>query len=562
MLCCLLMVLLFFCQVNGQDLGNLRGHKPVEIRGSLSAGVMFYGANGIQNRRKPFTWYLSGAPTLKIYGITMPFSLTVSEQERRFSQPFNQYGVSPYYKWIKLHLGYRNVRFGDFTLAGANFLGGGVELTPGKLRLGFIYGRFARAIEEDSSGGDPRYRYLRPTYQRMGWAAKVGFGKPKGYFDLSVFKASDIISSIKRPSLRSRITPMENVAAGLKNHFGLLKQKLLFDFELAGSVLTRDMARTDLETDHSGLQMLLNLIAVNETTAFFKALKGNSSYQFKGGRLGVQYQRIDPDYQSLGAYFFQSDVEQITVSSSYAMLKGKLNLSGSYGTQHDNLNGKKSATTHRTIGSLNVSSMPVNGLNVGLSYSNFGVGQSRGIGDLFNDSLAISVVNAAYGGNISYTKGTKVHTHSLNFSANYQNTNDQNQFTRQFSGASSMMAALSYNTSFVPKKMTGSLSASYVVINTGGRKMVNIGPSLNVGRQLLKGKLRVSINHNSQFRNVNGAQDGYMSNTGITGGVQQGKQSLNLSGNLLINRYKAQSDAVNYRNFNEFRGNVIYGFRF
>jgi hypothetical protein len=245
-------LLLIFGKSEAQDIASFKKQKPFEIRGSVSAGLMFYGVSGIQNRRQPFSWYLSGAPTLKIYGVTMPFSLTVSEQERRFSQPFNQYGVSPYYKWVKLHLGYRNVRFGDFTLAGANFLGAGIELTPKNLRLGFVYGQFARAVEEDTSGTDPRYRYLRPTYQRLGWAAKVGFGKPKAYLDFSFFKAKDIVGSIKTPSLRSRITPMENTAVGLKNHFGLFKQKLVFDFELAASILTRDN-RTDIKTEDKTL---------------------------------------------------------------------------------------------------------------------------------------------------------------------------------------------------------------------------------------------------------------------------------------------------------------------
>jgi hypothetical protein len=562
---CLLLLCLFLGNVKAQDLGSFRKQKPIELRGSLSAGLQFYGVNGIQNRRQPFSWYLSGAPTLKIYGITMPFSLTVSEQERRFSQPFNQYGVSPYYNWIKLHLGYRNVRFGDFTLAGANFLGGGIELTPKGFRLGFVYGQFARAVEEDTSGTDPRYRYLRPTYQRLGWAAKVGFGKPKAYLDFSIFKASDIIGSIKTPSLRSRITPMDNMAVGLKNHFGLFKQKLIFDVELAASVLTRDSdtkRRKDIETTNQDLEALLNVMAINSSSAFFKALRANGSYQFKGGRVGLQYQRIDPDYQSLGAYFFQNDVEQITLTSSYSLFKNKLGLSCSLGTQHDNLNGKKSATTHRQIGALNLNLQPMKGLNIGLNYSNFGVGQSRGIGDMFNDSLAISVVNSALGGNVSYSRSTKFRSQSLNFSANYQNTNDQNQFSRQFMGASSMMVALGYNTSFIPQKITGSASMSYVLIETGGRKSVNIGPSLNVSRQWFKGKLRTSLNHNSQLRTSDGENDGLMSNTGFMASIQQGKQSLNVGGSFLVNRYKAQSDAVNYRNFNEFRGNITYGFRF
>ena len=111
----------------GQDMQGLRSQKPISIRRSLSAGLTYYHGDGIANRRQPFSWYLSGAPVITVYGVVMPFSLVVREQESRFSQPFNQYGVSPYYKWAKLHLGYRNIRFSNHTLGGANFLGAGLN---------------------------------------------------------------------------------------------------------------------------------------------------------------------------------------------------------------------------------------------------------------------------------------------------------------------------------------------------------------------------------------------------------------------------------------------------
>jgi len=57
---------------------------------------------GKEAYRKPFTWMLTGSPTLSVYGITLPFSFTISEQQRNFRQPFNKFGVSPYYKWAKL----------------------------------------------------------------------------------------------------------------------------------------------------------------------------------------------------------------------------------------------------------------------------------------------------------------------------------------------------------------------------------------------------------------------------------------------------------------------------
>lgn len=558
----LVLLCLFLGKVKAQEISNLKKQKPFEIRGSLSAGMWFYGSNGIANRRQPFSWYLTGSPAIKIYGISFPVTMTFSEQERRFSQPFNYYGVSPYYKWIKLHLGYRNVRFSDFTLAGANFLGAGVELTPKNLRLGFVYGQFARPIEEDASGTDPRYSYLRPTFQRLGFAAKVGFGKPKAYVDFTLFEAHDVRESIQKPSVRSRVTPMQNLATGVKTHFGLFKNHLLFDFDLGASLLTRNLYKHDIENPAPWQKTLLDYFAINNSTVFFTAARGGTSLSFQGGSFRLDYQRIDPDYQSLGAYFFQNDVEQVTFSPSFSLFKNRLMVSGSYGRSHDNLNGKKPATTYRNVGAVNLSASIVPQLSINLSYSNFGVGQSRGLGDLFNDSLAVSVVNSSYSGSVNYSVGSRVRTHSFGLMATYQNTNDQNQFTRQFTGASSFVSALNYNFFWQPQKLNVGTSFSYVAIQTGGKDLVYVGPSINVSKEWMKGFLRTNLNHNSQIRTADGQNDGLMTNTGANVAFVRKKQTLSIGLNYLSNRYNAQADALNFIDFTEYRGTITYGIRF
>jgi hypothetical protein len=355
---------------------------------------------------------------------------------------------------------------------------------------------------------------------------------------------------------------MENLAVGVKNHFGLFKQKLTFDFDVAASLLTRNAARYDYEGDEPALSYLLDVVAVNSSTAFFTAAKSNATYRFKKGNVSVQYQRIDPDYQSLGAYYFQNDVEQLTVSPSFNLFKNKLGISGSYGRSHDNLNGKKMATTFRNVGALNISVAVIPRLNFNLNYSNFGVGQSRGLGDLFNDSLAISVVNSSYSGNISYSLGTRTQRQTFGLMATYQNTNDQNRFTRDYTGASSFVAALNYSYGYTPARLNGSVSISYVTIETYGRQLTNIGPSVNVSKEWLKGKVRTSILHNSQVRTAGGLNDGLMSNTGLSASVNQKKQSLTVSANYLYNRYNSSADAISYRNFSEYRGTISYGIRF
>jgi hypothetical protein len=109
--------------------------KPLKIRGSLGGSFNYYNMQGVTQRRLPYGYSLFGSVNLSIYGWSLPFSVAISQQGTAFSHPFARYGVSPEYKWVKLYLGYRNMRFSEFTMNGITFLGAGVELTPGKFRF-------------------------------------------------------------------------------------------------------------------------------------------------------------------------------------------------------------------------------------------------------------------------------------------------------------------------------------------------------------------------------------------------------------------------------------------
>ena len=100
-----LLLVLGLCSLTAysQDLSTIKNEKPFAISGRIDARTIMYSSSGIDGRRSPFTYILSGAPTLSFYGITVPITFTISEQERNFSQPFNQIGLSPTYKWLTLH---------------------------------------------------------------------------------------------------------------------------------------------------------------------------------------------------------------------------------------------------------------------------------------------------------------------------------------------------------------------------------------------------------------------------------------------------------------------------
>src|SRR6478735_7119623 len=80
-----------------QDLTKLGKSNPLKISGGVSANQIFYTASGIQNRRDPYSYFLTGNLNFNIYEWNIPVSFTLSNQNISVQQPFNQYSIHPTY---------------------------------------------------------------------------------------------------------------------------------------------------------------------------------------------------------------------------------------------------------------------------------------------------------------------------------------------------------------------------------------------------------------------------------------------------------------------------------
>jgi hypothetical protein len=317
--------------IQGQNLEGLSKQKPILLSGGITARTIFYDANGIPNRRQPFSYIFTGSPTISIFNsFTIPLTFTYSEQDRSFRQPFNQFGMSPYYKWITIHAGYRNINYSQFTLAGHTFLGAGVELHPGIFKVGFISGRFNRATPVDTSS-----KSFQPfTYSNHGSAGKIGIGKGANFFEVSMLKAKDDSSSVHpRPEFKGTVTPADNIVIGINGQVKFLKD-FTFAIEAATSLYTRNLSNKTALSDsaNKGLTKILgSFISTNSTTERYNAIQTSLGFHQKIFSARLQYRRVDPDYKTMGAYFFNSDIENITFAPSLNLFKNKFRFGGSIG---------------------------------------------------------------------------------------------------------------------------------------------------------------------------------------------------------------------------------------
>jgi hypothetical protein len=179
-------------QASAQNLESIGKEKPLSVTGGISASQIFYKAYGIESRRDPYSYYLSGNVNFSLYGWNIPLSFSFSNQNLGYTQPFNRYSIHPTYKWITGHTGYTSMSFSPYTVNGHIFLGGGIDLAPeGKWKLSALYGRFLKAVELDTTIANSR-----PAYKRMGYGVKASYGDGGNFADLIVFHAQDEVNSI------------------------------------------------------------------------------------------------------------------------------------------------------------------------------------------------------------------------------------------------------------------------------------------------------------------------------------------------------------------------------
>lgn len=554
--CLLILTMAAIPETVAQDVSGLASQKPFDIRGALDVRLIGYSANGMAARRSPFSYVLSGSPILNIYGIAVPFSFSYSEQQRSFSQPFNQFGMSPTYKWITVHGGYRNINFSPYTLAGHTLLGGGVELRPGKLRLGFMTGRLNRATTIDTTTGT-----LQPfSFSRYGTAAKIGYGTQNSYFDLSVLSAKDSEKGFKGSLDSGHVRPASNVVIGtdMKVTFA---QKFFVFLDAGLSLYTRDYRSTQeifsQEEDQRYLNFLNKIIRVNATSEYYLAYGGGLGFRDRNFSLNVAYKHVDPRFESMGSYFFQNDLTSITITPTLNALKGRLRLAGSLGIQEDNTMKQKEATTRRIIGMANISWDITDKVGLDANYVNFSSNSQPTVTLVENKYLLTQTNN-----NLSFSPrlilpGENT-TQVLILSYNLSDLTDLNRETQQSNDITSSVALLSHTLTLNRLGLSLMSGLNYISNRMSVGTVDNYGVSLGAARSFSKVQLSTQ---NSWMATRTLGTTGSILNLGGNLSYQPiGKHRISLRINYLSNA--PGTEAGGRQKFTETTGELGYGLSF
>lgn len=548
-----------------QNLDAIGKEKPLSVSGGVSLNQIGYAVSGIESRRDPYTYYASGNINFSLYGWSCPLSFSVSNSNTSFQQPFNQYSLHPTYKWITAHAGYTSMTFSPYTVNGHIFLGGGVDLAPeGKFKFSALYGRFLKAVEPDSTNENAS----TPAFKRMGYGFKASYGDGNNFIDIITFHAEDDINSISYVPEQQGILPEENLVMSISAGKALF-ERLMLKAELAASALSRDTRATKTDHDHP-LAKAKFLYAPRLSSSYYKAFKTSLNYQQDGYAVGVAYERIDPQYRTLGAYYFNNDLENITANGAVAILQGKMNVAVSAGTQRDNLDQSKISTMRRMVGSLNIGYTPSQKLNLGVSYSNFqtytnirsqfiDVNQLTPYDNL--DTLNFTQISQNATLTAMYMFGKNENKRqSLNCNLTFQDAADKQGEVNQNSGTQFYNLNTAYALNIVPKNMMFSASFNATLNQAAGNSSHTLGPTLAVSKSFFEKKLRTTLSSSYNTTYSNSERINTVINGRLNGSYTvQKKHNLNL-GLVVVNRDTNKEGAA--QAFTEFTGTLGYSYSF
>ena len=539
-------------QSYAQSIEHIGEQEPLSVNGFVSTNQVINTQPTDSGNITTYNSYYTGSLNFSIYGINTPFTFMYSNSQGDFTHPFNQMGMHPSYKWIKGHIGYASMSFSPYTLNSHLFLGAGVEIDPPGIFYGSaMYGRLKKALDYDTTN----YNQLA-AYKRMGYGFKVGIADDGNFIDVSLFRAYDVENSINNTGIENQILPQENSVMSVSFNKQLITN-LVFQGEFASSYLSTDTRTERVTEDNALLKPPTWFMPSRASTINRNAFKSNLTYRQNRYSLGVGYERVDPEYKTLGAYYFTNNMENMTLNFSVNFFENKVSIGGNIGLQKDNLDNSKMNNTKRFVGAGNVNYVPGEKLNLNVAYSNFtSFTNVRSTFDYINetapyqnfDTLNFRQIsqNTHFNGGYQLSS-SKEKRQTLNLNLTWQVSNDE-QGWDSVSTSNFYNASASYIINLVPIGLTCNASVNYNRNEVTEAGSNTLGPVIGMSKLFLDKTFRASLTTSYSTSKTDNFPSSNVFNVRMGLAYTLRKQH-NFNTNILFQRRKSSAKSYNTLNF-------------
>lgn len=413
------------------------------------------------------SYLLSASLNPCIYGYSIPLFFSYSNEGAAYAHPFNQFSISPSFKWAKLFAGKTQMNLSPYSLNGHSFDGVGLELSPNfPLQLTVLYGRLKKKIDHvpDSNLSSN----LPPNeYKRMGWGGKITYKQKKQSISFNYFRAEDQKNELTYPSH----SPQQNTILGGDFHMQVLNK-----IKITGAVSLSEFKQEAFQTQAS----LYNLGLASKWEVGFE-------------KIYFSYERISPNYQNLGAYYTQNDFENIVLTFHPSFKK--MQISTNLGLQREDLRKERQSNSNRWVGSVALNMPLGSALQLQVNYSNFTtlthvkpltLQENLETPYLIIDTLSIRQISQQGQSSLTYQWKTK--EHKTSYIANFQ----QSKESRQKTSSTYYYHSIDH-TSTLFSKYNLSISAHLSAQQNQDKHILTGGPGMNLSSHFFDKKLKINI---------------------------------------------------------------------
>jgi hypothetical protein len=410
----------------------------LEVFGSIGVSYDGYGLNAnpggysFYNARRPWNNVLFNFQTTFSYGdFKLPIAASFSPMSNNFAysplgfgslpgfpkqtfkqwitNPINNIGINPSYKWAELQLGTQYLKYSDLSTGDIGVFGYGFSLKPNKLRIKFFNGVTQQGFQPfPLVGGSALPPVFLGNYSRDVLMAQIGLEKDEVYFaGFNIVKGTDDSTSIVPLNGPTNYTPkpQENLIISFVSNFKAANG-WYGNLEIANTVTNRDITLTGPAL----VESVDPYLKTNASGYRDHAMKGGFGRKSKNFDLGGSVKWLGAGYNTMGYPFVQNNRLEYAINTRFNLFKNKTNVIANIGQRFGNWNNP-STRTEQIIANINVFSQFSDNFSVNASYNNFGF-QTPGLLGIKNVGTDLSI-------NPTYSWVTTTMSNLLSFSYNW-----------------------------------------------------------------------------------------------------------------------------------------------
>lgn len=538
---------------------------PFTLGGSIGVSASFYTVDGIENRRAPGMIQSNASMSFSTFGLRSGFNMNYSTDESGLRQNMNTISYSASWRWINLQAGDMNTRFSDYGLNGATVRGGYLRFDPGDFLLELIGGRSRRAVRPSFETG-----FREPSFEQWAYGGKIGYGSTnRSYFHFSTFYALDNRTSIEGTNLE--VTPKENLTLTPDFQVQFFDGRVTIGSELSASIFTRDLNSDQVPIGQVDIPDFFGVIYSPRVSSKVNyAGNANASFVLDFMSLSLDYERIQPGYQSLGTGRTRDDQEKIGINPTIRFLDNRISVGTNYSFSRDNLLGNRVQTQKNTNAGMNVQYSISEFVSLNANYNL--LYNSIEPEDVDGESFATGQQQISHNVMLqpSFTIRQDQTTHSISVSGGFMSIESRFDSSDEFSQdpmrSESITSGLNYSIS-LPSGLSFNSSTNYMTNRSDDIDLNNYGLNLGSSYALFDRKLTLSVNAGmNRNRSERETFDGSLITTKvqqITGGLNSSYQLTDKDTfNLTLRTRNNSVQQGDGREFTELEGSFRYQRRF